>query len=189
MDVMRKIVLALPVVAAVALIVANSFGNRDREALCGGIRYELVRVGNGASPYVELSADGVSGHFLLDFGATTSSLSARVFATSTESVKNVKLSLPGFNHGLFELKRYDLPVDVQLGVIGTDFLSRLSVQITDNAVFLGEQPCQKATMRSHGFVPIDQERFFSSDPSAIDARLPNVPIIFCVWVRLDFGLK
>ena len=192
----RQIVLALSALVAVALIAANSVGNRDREALCGDIRYERDSVRNGLSPYVELTADGVSGYFLLDFGATTSSLSARVFATSTEPVKSVILSLPGFHHGVFELKRYDLPrenVDSQLGVIGTDFLSLLSVQITESAVFLGEQPCQPTTMRAHGFVPISQEHFFSSDPSAMEARRPNVPIVFLrlgatrVWAQIDTG--
>jgi hypothetical protein len=193
MDIIRKIVLALSALVAVALIAANSVGNRDREALCGGIRYELDNVRNGLSPYIELTADGVSGHFLLDFGATTSSLSARVFATSTEPLKSVSLSLPSFRHGAFELKRYDLPRHRQLGVIGTDFLSLLSVQITESAVFLGEQPCQPTTMRAHGFVPISQEHFFSSDPSAMDARLPNVPIVFLrlgatrVWAQIDTG--
>ncbi|MDR3435841.1 hypothetical protein, partial [Telmatospirillum sp.] len=90
----------------------------------------------------------------------------------------------------------DLPLqaaDRQLGVIGTDFLSLLTVQITESAVFLGEQPCQPATMRARGFVPISQDHFFSSDPSAVDARLPNVPIVFLrlgatrVWAQIDTG--
>jgi len=193
MNIITKIVLALSALAAVALIAASSVANRDREALCGGIRYELDNVRNGLPPYIELTADGVSGRFLLDFGATTSSVSASVFATSTETVKSVSLSLPGFHHGVFELKRYDLPRDRQLGVIGTDFLSQLSAQITESAVFLGEQPCQPTTMRAHGFVPISQEHFFSSDPSAMDARLPNVPIVFLrlgatrVWAQIDTG--
>jgi len=188
----RRIVLALSALLAVALIAAINAGYRDREALCGGIRYELDSVRNGLSPYVELTADGVPGDFLLDFGATTSSLSARVFATSTGPVKSVSLSLPSFHHGVFELKRY-LPVDRRRGVIGTDFLSLLSVQITKSAVYLGEQPCQPTTMRAHGFVPISQEHFFSSDPSAMDARLPNVPIVFLrlgatrVWAQIDTG--
>jgi hypothetical protein len=196
MGIIRKTFLALSAVAAVALVAAISVGNRDSEALCGGIRYELHSVRHGSPPYIELTADGVSGAFLLDFGATRSSLSARVFGTSTEPVKSVNLSLPGFQHGVFELKRYDLPrqaVDWQLGVIGTDFLSLLTVQITESAVFLGEQPCQPTTMRAHGFVLISQERFFSSDPSAIDSRLPNVPIVFLrlggarVWAQIDTG--
>ena len=193
MDVIRKIVIALSAAVAIAFIAANIEGSRDHEALCGGIRYALDNVRNGLSPHIELTADGVSGPFLLDFGATTSSLSERVFATSTETVKSVSLSLPSFHQGFFELKRYDLPHHRQLGVIGTDFLSLLSVQITESAVFLGEQPCQPTTMRAHGFVPVSQEHFFSSDPSAITARRPNVPIIFLrlgaarVWAQIDTG--
>jgi len=196
MGLIRKTFLALSVVAAVALVAASRVGNRDREALCGGVGYESHSVRPGSPPYIELTADGVSGHFLLDYGATRSSLSASVFAPSTDALKSVKLSLPGFDHGVFELKRYDLPpqaADRQVGVIGTDFLSLLTVQITESAVFLGEQPCQPATMRARGFVPISQDHFFSSDPSAVDARLPNVPIVFLrlgatqVWAQIDTG--
>ena len=195
MGLIRKIVLALSVVA-VALVAASRVGNRDREALCGGVGYVLHSARPGSPPYIELTADGVSGQFLLDYGATRSSLSAASFATSTGALKSVNLSLPGFDHGVFELKRYDLPLqaaDRQLGVIGTDFLSLLTVQITESAVFLGEQPCQPATMRARGFVPVSQDHFFSSDPSAVDARLPNVPIVFLrlgatrVWAQIDTG--
>jgi hypothetical protein len=65
--------------------------------------------------------------------------------------------------------------------------------MTENAVFLGEQPCQPTTMRAHGFVPISQEHYFSSDHSALDARRPNVPIVFLrlgavrVWAQIDTG--
>lgn len=48
-------------------------------------------------------------------------------------------------------------------------------------------------MRSHGFIPVEQEHFFASDLSAIDARLPNVPIVFLrlgaarFWAQIDTG--
>lgn len=196
MGLIRKIVLALSIVMAVALVAASRVGHRDREALCGGVGYDLHSARPDSPPYIELTADGVSGHFLLDYGATRSSLSAGVFATSTGALKSANLSLAGFDRGVFELKRYDRPLqdaDRQLGVIGTDFLSLLTVQITESAVFVGKKPCQPATMRAHGFVPISQDHFFSSDPSAVDARLPNVPIVFLrlgatrVWAQIDTG--
>lgn len=192
MGLIRTIVLALSFVAAVALVAASRVGYRDREALCGGVGYDLHSARPGSPPYIELTADGVSGPFLLDYGATRSSLSAAAFATSTGAPKSVKLWLPGFDHGVFELKHYEA-ADRQLGVIGTDFLSLLTVQITEGAVFLGEQPCQPAIMRARGFVPVSQDYFFSSDPSAMDARLPNVPIVFLrlgatrVWAQIDTG--
>ncbi len=61
---------------------------RDGEALCGGRRYALEAAPNGASPYITLSADGVSGKLLLDYGATASSLSASAFPGSSGSVKS-----------------------------------------------------------------------------------------------------
>jgi hypothetical protein len=48
-------------------------------------------------------------------------------------------------------------------------------------------------MRAQGFVPISQLRYFSSDHSALDARHPNVPIVFLrlgavrVWAQIDTG--
>jgi hypothetical protein len=170
------------------------FGIRNEEPLCDGRRYALSTISNGASPYIGLSADGVFGQFLLDYGATKSSLSASAFAASGGPVKNVAISLPGFKGGSFELKRYDLPVQPdagQLGVIGTDFLSLLSVQFTGGAAFLGTQPCQSNALR--GLVPIAQSVFFTSDLSRIDGKHPNVPVVFLglgdvhTWAQIDTG--
>ena len=63
-------------------------------ALCGGRPYARVSVPNGASPYVELTADGVTGPFLLDYGATRSSLSAASFSGPDGSMRTAAISLP-----------------------------------------------------------------------------------------------
>jgi len=182
------------IILAVALIV--KYGSRDSEPLCDGRRYELSAVPNGASPYIRLSADGIPGQFLLDYGATRSSLSANAFAASDGSVRNAALSLPAFKGGNFELRHYDLPLQTtegQLGVIGTDFLSLLSVQIAGSVVFLGAQPCQPNALRAHRLIPIAQNGFFSSDPSMIDGGHPNVPVLFLrlgevhTWAQIDTG--
>src|SRR5271169_968325 len=141
----------------------------------------MSAVPNGASPYIGLSADGISGQFLLDYGATRSSLSAGAFAASDGSVRKVPLSLPSFEAGNFDLRHYDVPLQTsegKLGVIGTDFLSLLSVQFTGSAVFLGAQPCQPNALRAHRLIPIAQNGFFSSNPSMIDGGHPNVPVLF-----------
>ena len=56
-----------------------------------------------------------SGRFLLDYGATRSSLSAGAFASPTGSVKKAAISLPGFAQSAFDLKRYGQKR--QLGII------------------------------------------------------------------------
>ncbi|MEJ0095478.1 MAG: hypothetical protein WDN46_19350 [Methylocella sp.] len=156
----------------------------------------MSAVANGASPYIGLTADGVSGQFLLDYGATRSSLSASAFAAPHGSIKIADLSLPGFTGGAFALTCYDMPLkpaERQLGLIGSDLLSQLSAQFSGDAVFLGVQPCQSGALRAHGLVPIAQNGFFSSDPSRIDGNLPNVPVVFLrlgavrAWAQFDTG--
>jgi hypothetical protein len=59
----------------------------DAEALCGGSRYEVSVLPRGVSPYIQLSAEGVSGPFLIDYGSTRSSLSASVFGGVVGTVR------------------------------------------------------------------------------------------------------
>lgn len=196
MAIVRKVCLSISAITILAVAVIVKIGNRDSEALCDGRRYEISAVPNGASPYIRLRADGISGQFLLDYGATRSSLLASALVASDGSVRNAALSLPSFEGGNFDLRHYDLPLQTterQLGVIGTDFLSLLSVQFTGSAVFLGAQPCQPSALRAHRLIPIAQNGFFSSDPSMIDGRLPNVPVLFLrlgevhTWAQIDTG--
>ena len=132
----------------------------------------------------------------MDYGATRSSLSASAFAASDGSVRNAALSLPGFEGCNFDLRHYHMPLHTaerQLGVIGTDLLSLLSVQFTGSAVFLGAQPCQPNALRAHHLIPIAQNGFFSSNPSMIDGGLSNVPVLFLrlgevhTWAQIDTG--
>jgi|APFre7841882630_1041343.scaffolds.fasta_scaffold06744_1 hypothetical protein len=196
MAIVRKACLSISAITILAVAVTVKIGDHGREALCDGRRYEKSALPNGASPYIRLSADGISGQFLLDYGATRSSLSASAFAASDGSVRNAALSLPSFEGGNFDLRHFDMPLQPagrQLGLIGTDFLSLLSVQFTGSAVFLGAQPCQPSALRSRGLIPIAQKGFFSSDRSMIDVGLPNVPVVFLrlgevqTWAQIDTG--
>ncbi len=182
--------------ATLAFGLIMELGNHGSAALCGGRRYETSRVPHGASPYVTLRADGVTGPFLLDYGATRSSLSAGVFPGSTGSIRKASISLPGVEQGNFDLSRYDLllqPEQGQVGVIATDLLSLISVQLTGSAAFLGDKPCNPDALRARGLVPVAQKGFFSSDLSEIDDGLPNVPVVFLrlgdvrAWAQIDTG--
>jgi hypothetical protein len=194
--IVRNICLSLLAIAILAFGVAMENGHQDVRALCGGRRYAVSAVPNGFAPYIELSADGVTGPFLLDYGTTRSSLSASAFAAADGSVRKAAISLPDIETGDFDIARYDLllqPEKGQLGVIGADFLSQLSAQFTGNAVFFGASACHAEALRARGLVPIAQNGFFSSDLSTIGAGLPNVPVVFLrfgavrTWAQIDTG--
>jgi hypothetical protein len=170
---------------------------RRQASLCYGRQYPLHRVLNGASPYVELSAGGVSGQFLLDYGTTASVLSSSVFATLNEGSRNSPL-FAGAKPAHFSRRSIDMPLQPsgsQIGTIGTDFLSGLSVQISDNTVYVGAEPCPSAALRAGGLVPIAQRGFFSANPGMIDRNHPNVPVVFVqlgevhTFAQIDTGYE
>ena len=173
-------------------------GDRNQGALCGGRPYARVDIPNGSSPYVELTADGKTGAFLLDYGATQSSLSADAFGGSEGAARTAAISLPGIERGDFHLARYRLlrqPENGQLGVIGANLLSGLTVQLTANAAYLGTQPCRGETLIARGLVPIAQNGFFSSGHSTSGTRRPNVPVVFVrlgdirAFAQIDTGYE
>jgi hypothetical protein len=157
-----------------------------------------VSIPGGSSPYVELTADGIKGPFLLDYGATRSSLSAAAFPGSDGSIRHAAISLPGIKSADFHLARYEFllqPEKGQLGVIGDDLLSRFTVQLTQSTAYLGGEPCRPETLEASGLTPVDQNGFFSSDPAKIKAGLPNVPVAFLrlgevrAWAQIDTGYE
>ena len=80
MAIVRLLLLSLVAIGVPILGFGMEIEFASQGALCGGRPYARVSVPNGASPYVELTADGVSGPFLLDYGATRSSPSAAAAA-------------------------------------------------------------------------------------------------------------
>jgi hypothetical protein len=198
MAIVRLLFLSLAAMAVPMLGFSMEVKQSEQGALCGGRPYARVSVPNGASPYVELTADGVSGPFLLDYGATRSSLSASAFSGADGSIRTAAISLPGIEHADFHLAKYYLmlqPGKGQLGVIGDDLLSQFTVQLTDSTAFLSAETCRPDELIARGFTPVAQNGFFSSDPSQTRASLPNVPIVFLrlgdvrVWAQIDTGYE
>jgi hypothetical protein len=196
MDNVSKACLSIFTIAILAIAVGKNTSGRDNGALCDGRQYQRDSVPNGGPPYIGLSADGVFGQFLLDYGATESSLSASAFGEPDRMIRHAELSLPGARDGTFTLRHFDTPLKPagrQLGVLGTDILSLLTVQITGSTVFVGAQPCDSSALRARGLVPIAQKDFFSSDPSTMDGKHPNVPVVFLrigevrTWAQIDTG--
>ena len=198
MTTLRTVSLSLAAIVILIFGVAMDIGDQNQEALCGGRRYARIAVPNGASPYVELTADGKTGPFLIDYGATRSALSADAFPGPEGAVRKSTISLPGIEEALFHLARYDLllqPEQGQLGVIGADLLSRLTVELTPSAVVLGAEPCRPQALIARGLTPVDQTGFFASDPAKIDPRRPDVPVVFLrlgdvrAFAQIDTGYE
>src|ERR1700733_7792494 len=193
-------ILSLPLVAIGIPIFGFSMHLKepDRGAFCGGRPYARISVPDGASPYVELTAYGVTGPFLLDYGATRSSLSAAAFSGPDGSMRTAAISLPGIEKADFHLARYYLllqPRNGQLGVIGDDLLSQFTVHLTGNTAILSPETCRPEALLARGLTPVGQSGFFSSDPSTVGAGLPNVPVVFLrlgdvrVWAQIDTGYE
>ena len=198
MMIVRILSLALAVIAIPIFGFGMDIEEPDHGPLCGGRPYARVSVPNGASPYVELTADGVTGPFLLDYGATRSSLSAASFSGPDGSTRTAAISLPGIEKADFHLARYYLllqPGKGQLGVLGDDILSQFTVQLTDSTAFLSAETCRPEELMARGLTAIAQSGFFSSDPSKGGSGLPNVPVVFLrlgdirVWAQIDTGYE
>ena len=198
MAIVRILSLSLAAVAVPIFGFGMDIEKTDQGPLCGGRPYARVSVPNGASPYVELTADGVSGPFLLDYGATRSSLSAASFSGPDGSMRTAAISLPGIERADFHLARYYLllqPGNGQLGVLGDDLLSQFTVQLTDSTAFLSAETCRPEALMARGLTPVAQSGFFSSDPSKVGSGLPNVPVVFLrlgdirVWAQIDTGYE
>ena len=104
----RTVSLSLAVIAVLIFGVGMDIGDQDQKALCGGRPHARIAVPKGASPYVELTADGKTGPFLLDYGATRSSLSADAFPGPEGAAREAAISLPGVEEADFHLARYGL---------------------------------------------------------------------------------
>ncbi|HRD75714.1 MAG TPA: hypothetical protein PK264_07240, partial [Hyphomicrobiaceae bacterium] len=159
----------------------------DRSAVCGGETLPVVhlRDNDGAAPYVKLRAGGISGHFLIDWGATASSVAARRYPSARERLEARDFSLPSFASGTFMLRDYALslePPGGQLGIVGTDFLSLLAAHLVygdrGTTLSLSSTPCRAEGLRAGGFRPISQKGFYSSDLSRIEKGRPNIPVLF-----------
>ena len=198
MAIVRTVPLLFAAIAVFLFGGAMDIEGQEGGALCGGRPHARIGVPNGSSPYVELTVDGVTGPFLLDYGATSSSLSAQAFPGENGSIRKEAISLPGIERADFRLARYDLllqPKKGQLGVIGDDLLSRLTVELTQSAVYVGEEPCRPETLAARGLTPVAESGFFSSDPAKVRAGLPNVPVVFLrlgairAWAQIDTGYE
>lgn len=168
---------------------------------CVGQRFDLIPVPGGLSPYIRLEAGGRAGAFLLDTGASASSVSAAVYGERPGGAVQLSgLSLPTFPGGRFLTSAYHIanqPTGGQLGIIGTDFLGLLTADFTfrpgGGDVVLGAPSCDRAGLEARGLRAVKQNGFFSSDPRRVAHGRANVPVLYvriggvATWAQIDTG--
>lgn len=185
------------------LVVASSAAEARATERCAGQTFPLLTAPGGLSPYIALEADGVSGAFQLDYGSTRSSLSRTAFGGQAADISDHDIqsfSLPTFARGRFQLARYGLlrePAGGQVGIVGTDFLSKLTADFSfddgGGDVVLGFAACDPQVMSRRGMVSISQSGFFSSRAGQVRTDMPNVPVLplrigaVAVWGQVDTG--
>ena len=193
---------ALLLAGALALLPARwQLPGLSASHACDGVTFPLQSVPGGLSPYITLTAGGRTGAFLLDYGATSSSLSADAFAPAREGdVVREAFTLPSFASGAFSVAKYyggRAPASGQLGIVGTDFLSLLNADFTfrdggGGDVRLGPRSCSDA-LGASGLIAVSQAGFFSHDPSHLPPGRPNVPVLYLrignvrTWAQIDTG--
>jgi hypothetical protein len=137
--------------------------------------------GGGFAPYATLSVGGRRGQFLLDYGATASSLSRAAYPAAGERITFGDFTLPGPPGASFLLRDYG-PIRApggQLGVVGTDLLSLRTVDFDfrTGRVAIHFGGCDAALFRRAGMTPVSQKGFFSHDLATLAPGRPNVPVL------------
>jgi hypothetical protein len=144
----------------------------------------------GSAPYVDLGLAGVSGPWLIDYGATASSIShhsSPAPAPGTQ-VSRAGFTMPFANPGAQNFWYYPrdirVPgVGVQRGVVGTDLLKDMIGEFHyENAhavsVAFSNTPCPTP---GGAFWSISQEGYFGTNPRLRASHIPNVPVVFVEW--------
>ena len=152
---------------------------KEGPPLCDGRGYRLRETAIGVPPHVTLILNGMPGSFLLDYGATKSSLWTDYVPRPGATVR-VRTSIPGISSAEFLLRHADTPPNANdpVGVIGTDILSRVTMEFNSATAYLSVKSCSSVALRGAGFIPVNQTGFFSSDPTLLNEGRPNVPVLF-----------
>lgn len=139
-------------------------------------------------PYIEVSVDEQRGHFLLDFGATGSTIDLVAFAKRPRATKEKKY--PDFDFfgtwgsvSLMAMDHSGIQAGVrQAGIIGTDFLS-LNIFTFDyvrGRVYRASADgfCHDEALRGIGLRPFDTKGYYSNDLGQLRSTgTPNVPVV------------
>ncbi|MDE2578798.1 MAG: hypothetical protein KGL46_08350 [Hyphomicrobiales bacterium] len=166
-----------------ACLLAFCAGAARARNVCEGEPLPVVARGDDPTPRVLLDVDGRRDMFLLDTGATQSTL----WAPSAGPTRSASLGLPNVQQADF-LQRSGARHAAR-GVIGADVIARFVLQLSPGEAYAAPA-CAEGKLRAAGFAPIAQTGFFAR--AAAGAR-PNVPVVFVslagirAYAQIDTG--
>lgn len=147
--------------AVIATLMASSISGHA-QAICPGA-HVMLDTSVGSSPFVFMRLADREGWFLIDTGATYSSVDARTFGFRPGAKVNLSgSSLPTIGGGVFRVAdlTHSKAPGTHVGTIGTDFLSRRTVEVHYDTrkpyMVISEQPCSSQQLINAGFIPIGQ---------------------------------
>jgi hypothetical protein len=155
------------------------------DAVCPGGAIPLD-VSVAATPHVRIELAGRNGNFLVDTGASASSVDGMAFSLTPEANARLEGStfptVSGGSFAVFDWSHAPAPPGGLAGVIGTDFLSLRVAEFHYDASepYLGvsEQRCPPSQFEDAGFTSIAQDGFYSSDPTRLRPNTLNIPVVF-----------
>lgn len=179
----------------------------DATTFCPGERFSIKTPPLSSEPYIELTVGEKTGPFLVDYAATLSSVEQGLLATGNRSVTLTGPNLPGLpEQNTFAVDDRNIAppgVGEQLGVIGTDILSKLVVELrlenANDEHLVVSTECDTSELADRGFWRFDQQGFFSAHPA--DQPRVNVPVLYIdfqkgltgdaigakTWAQIDSG--
>jgi hypothetical protein len=139
-----------------------------------------------ATPHVHMRLGAHDGNFLIDTGASASSVDARIFGLEPGSKIRIDGSsfptVAAGNFAVFDWSHAPAPPGGLAGVIGTDFLSLRIAEFHYDArppyLAVSQQRCPARQFEEAGFTAISQEGYYSTDPTRLRPNTPDIPVVF-----------
>ena len=194
----------------IALLLLPVSTTAGAKTWCGGTaseparRLEMATSAAGAAPYVMLSPDDAKGAWLVDYGATASSVNRLGGLAPTDprwvgtDMKRMRLRNFDFPYAGATTEVANLPrsvsedgVGVQHGVVGTDLLAQRTVEFhyenpRDQHMLVSGPGC---VLANQGFFQILQAGYFGARPQHYVAQGVNVPVVFTAFEKGDGTLS
>jgi hypothetical protein len=171
-------------VLLLALSVVTTTAAKAENSICGGKRIP-IDTSVLSEPFANLALGGNKGNFLIDTGATQSQVDRHRYGVPEGSKISLSgLPLPLVQGGMFvaaDLRPFAAPRGEELGVVGTDFLSLLSIEFhyeqPQPFAALGRKACDRTTLRRAGFIAVGLPGYYEANLSGLKRGMPNVPVI------------
>jgi hypothetical protein len=152
--------------------------------ICGGIP-EAIDTSVSGEPFANLELSGRRGFFLIDTGGTDSLVDMQRYGRSVATKVSLSgFSLPSVRDGIFtaaDLRSFSNPGGGELGVVGTDLLSRLSIEFhyeqSHPFAAFAEKACDEAILQRADFVGVGLKGYYHAEWSQLKPGMPNVPVI------------